>query len=181
MIVSWYTPSSNIFFDRLDGNPYCANANSDCSITQSSVPSSTPPSECTNECSTDYAVNPRASSGCECAHPVIVTCTFYATKVPILTDFKIIDLEKYFITELRESRYIASLQLEDTQAVINIISTNQMDLSVFPPNSTSFWSPTEAAILSYVLQNHDVEFPQIGPLSCGSKGNPYTSSRTHFS
>jgi hypothetical protein len=112
---------------------------------------------------------------------VSALCTFYATKVPTLTDFNLADLEEEFVTALKASRYIKNvIPLDDTQAVIDIVSTNQMRLSVFPPNTTSLWSTTQAAILSYVLQNHDVEFPEIGPYSCGIQGSPYPAGNGIF-
>lgn len=167
--------------NRLDGNPYCDSNPTVCNATQAPTPSATPnssanASQCSNSCPLNYATNRKDYGNCQCTYPIVCTCTFYATKIPILSAY-ITEIEHNLTVGLSDNPYLEGLSLQDTQAVVDIISSNTVKVSIFPPSSLKVWPQSNATFISYVIQNHDIAFSIIGPMACYSAGSRYAQSK----
>ena len=149
------------------------NANQ-CNAYETGTTSTSSPSdsECTNACDNGYAVNPKVTTSCLCALPVVGSINFLATKVPILTDSDISLIETdlaFGLTVL----LINSTSISLDQVVVSVISYNEISVSVFPPSNVSSWSPTVATFIAFHIKSQEISLDEIGPLVCQFNGNPY--------
>ena len=76
--------------------------------------------------------------------------------------------------------YLEPLKFDASQVAISDVSNNQVLIAVFPPNTSDAWNANDAASISYVLKNQDIEFDDIGPLICSFTGNPYTTGEWSY-
>lgn len=158
----------------LNGNPVCVSSPAECTTVPTAVsPNPAPASRCTNDCSSEYVINPKFVGTCQCARPVIAECSFYAIKIPLFTADNITEMEKQFTTGLRDSQFPENLTLQITQTVVEVASSNEVRVLIFPPKYSTVWSSREADLISYALQNQEIQFPSIGPISCEFHGSSY--------
>ena len=161
------------------GNPYCYNGNlPDCAMPAPPAPVTSTGSNCTNGCPSDeYAINPNIGN-CQCARPVVGNVTFVATKVPRLFDNTISQMQQKVLDGLNAD--LVPLKFDASQIAISSVSNNQALIAVFPTNTSDAWNANDAASISYVLKNQDIEFDDIGPLICSFTGNPYTTGEWSY-
>ena len=188
-----------MFQYRMYGNPYCSNTNSsgslECTLlpvqdygvpvegavtsipTWNGGPPNVPGCE---RCQgwPAFSVNPNHPQGCQCVRPVIGTWHFYALKVfnlSLLAPSAMTGLTKDFLGMWRASEFTGGLPLDLGQVFLdNTVSYNTMNVLIFPPIGVSEWDVHNATIISFVLQNQDIWFQSIGPMSVYFWGGPYS-------
>ncbi|KAI5065878.1 hypothetical protein GOP47_0018502 [Adiantum capillus-veneris] len=156
----------------LDGNPYCDNNQGQCDSLRAATPTLINASACSGSCADNYLINPKLSTTCQCSRPVVGNVDFLATKLPILEDYNLTLMEEEFASGLSQSAFM-NITFLDFQVVVNTFTATHATVSIFPPNNTATWSPSDAALISYAIKNQEITYPGIGPMVCAFIGTPY--------
>ena len=135
------------------------------------------------QCKPYYRTNPKEpDTSCKCALPVVVIWTFYAMKIPKFTDMEADDITSLFVKIEDEFLYMwnksifvnRTIPLQKTQLVMEVESANQLAVSIFPPTGIDTWSNYNVTYIQFVLQNQDIWFTSIGPMSSYFPNPRYT-------